>query len=119
MPQCLECGNPFDRNKMWQKYCSRECNQASYLKRKVERKRGNPLAALDLDLDLGPSPAQEAEWQRRTDLADQHSKEQQIEDAARRKAKAKVVVEQVDEIMKSEPSMLERLNYGKPEGWKG
>lgn len=80
---CPKCGNSFTRNKAWQKYCGKICNQMAYLERKLEKMRKDPLHTLDLDLSLnGPSEVQEAEWERRAILAEGTAQEKE------RKAKA-------------------------------
>lgn len=65
---CENCQYPFVPKAAWQKYCCRGCNQAAYYKRKYEtRPRADPLA-LEPETLKGPSPAQQAEWERRKNL---------------------------------------------------
>lgn len=87
--QCPTCGNYFIRNKPWQKYCGKVCNQAAYLERKLVKMRQDPLHNLDLSLDLdGPSPVQEEEWKRREILSEGTAQEKErrakAQQAARR-----------------------------------
>jgi predicted nucleic acid-binding Zn-ribbon protein len=108
--QCVECQNPFEPNKHWQKYCSRECNQAAYLRRKIAKKKADQLDVLLSP--AGPSMVQEAEWERRTTLANQFNEQQRLEDEAARKAKAEAVVRKMEELQ--EKSVLENWMKDKP-----
>jgi hypothetical protein len=96
---CPECGNQFEPRKAWQKYCGKVCNQAAYLRRKVEKMRSNPHHILDFD--LGPSPTQEAEWKRREDLADDATKAQNLEREQDAKAKAEKVAKLAEDEIKT------------------
>lgn len=96
--RCAECDSPFEPNKQWQKYCTRECNQAAYLRRKIAKKRIDPLDVLLAA--PGPSATQEAEWERRTKLADNAAEQHEVESETQRKAKAEAVVKKMEQLEK-------------------
>jgi hypothetical protein len=67
---CENCQNIFTPSRYWQKFCSRACSTRAFWKRKLQEPEPHPLDALIPDTPPdGPSEAQQAEQERRADIA--------------------------------------------------
>jgi hypothetical protein len=109
---CPECHNVFEPMKPWQKYCGKICNQAAYLRRKVDKMRSDPLHALTPPT-IGPSEVQEAEWKRRTEIAEETNTQatEQTEQLERLKA-IEEAQEAVKELERQEARAMMQRKYG-------
>lgn len=101
---CQNCGKPYMAVRYWQKYCTPKCRLANYWAGEIPRIQAKASAkqtpaatdSIDLLLDMelspkGPSPAQEAEWQRHKALAQEEAEKNEAEDRKRLEAVEKLI----------------------------
>lgn len=108
---CAVCNNPFEPSKAWQKYCDHDCSQFAYLKRKIDKKKDNPLSVVE-DNTGQPSEAQLAEWARRGEIAEQESERSFEEEEEERIARAKKIAREAEKLLEGK-SFLEKWSEDK------